>query len=135
MANTYTSLHYHFIFSTKNRQPWISKDIENRVWSFIGGIARKHGFTALQIGGVEDHIHGLISARPTAAPFQIAQVLKGESSKWIHEEWPGIRVSLGRMATQLSQLAGQLFQKWLLTLKTSASTIDGRRFRKSIWSF
>jgi putative transposase len=86
MANTYSSLHYHFIFSTKNREPWISSDIEKRIWSFIGGIARKHGFTALQIGGIEDHLHGLITARPTVAPFQIAQVLKGESSKWIHEE-------------------------------------------------
>jgi REP element-mobilizing transposase RayT len=29
MANTYTSLHYHFTFSTKNREPWITMDIES----------------------------------------------------------------------------------------------------------
>ena len=56
MANTYTSLHYHIIFSTKNREPWIFPDIEQRIWRFMGGIARKHRMTALQIGGVEDHI-------------------------------------------------------------------------------
>ena len=40
MANTYSSLNYHFVFSTKNREPWLVQDIESRVWSYIGGIAR-----------------------------------------------------------------------------------------------
>jgi putative transposase len=46
-----------------------------------------NGMTALQIGGVEDHIHVLITSPPTLAPSQIAQILKGESSKWIHSEF------------------------------------------------
>ena len=87
MANTYSSLHYHLLFSTKNREPWIVPRIEQRIWRFLGGIARKHRMTALQVGGVEDHIHILVMAPPTIAPFQMAQVLKGESSKWIHEEF------------------------------------------------
>ena len=91
MANTYTSLHYHFIFSTKNRESWIVPDIEQRIWAFIGGIARTHRMTALQAGGIEDHIHALVNAPPTIAPFQIAQFLKGESSKWIHEEFAAMR--------------------------------------------
>ena len=91
MANTYTSLHYQFTLSTKNREPWIVPTIEGRVWSYIGGIARKHKMTALQVGGVEDHIHALILAPPTLAPSQIAQFLKGDSSKWIHEEFSRMR--------------------------------------------
>jgi REP element-mobilizing transposase RayT len=91
MANNYTSLHYHIIFSTKNREPWITPDIEERVWAFIGGIARKHKMTALQVGGIDDHIHALVTAPPTIAICQIAQYLKGESSKWIHEEFAGLR--------------------------------------------
>jgi len=47
--------------------------------------------TALQVGGVEDHIHALILAPPTLAPSQIAQFLKGDSSKWIHEEFSRMR--------------------------------------------
>lgn len=42
MANTYTSLNYHLVFSTKNRHPWIAAEIETRVWKYMGGIARKH---------------------------------------------------------------------------------------------
>jgi len=86
MANTYTSLYYHVIFSTKNREPWLVPSIEQRIWEFIGGIARAHRMTALQVGGVEDHIHALVTAPPIIAPFQIAQFLKGDSCKWIHEE-------------------------------------------------
>ena len=81
MANTYTSLHYHFTFSTKNREPWIVAEIENRVWAYVGGIARHHKMIALQVGGIEDHIDALVMAPPTHSPSQIAQYLEGESSK------------------------------------------------------
>jgi REP element-mobilizing transposase RayT len=91
MANTYTSLFYHVVFSTKNRVPHIHPDIEQRVWAYIGGVARKHKMTALQVGGVEDHVHALVMAPPTIAPSQIAQFLKGDSSKWAREEFPQLR--------------------------------------------
>jgi len=91
MANTYTSFHYHFTFSTKNREPWIVQKIEARIWAYIGGIARKHKMTAIQVGGIEDHIHALVLAPPTIAPSQVAQYLKGDSSKWIHEEFSKLR--------------------------------------------
>jgi REP element-mobilizing transposase RayT len=45
----------------------------------------------LQVGGVEDHLHALVTAPPTIAPAQIAQYLKGDSSKWIHEEFRSLR--------------------------------------------
>ena len=91
MANTYTSLHYHFTFSTKNREPWINQSIEKRVWRYIGGVARTHKMTAIQVGGIEDHIHALIMAPPRLSPSQIAQYLNGDSSKWIHEEFSKLR--------------------------------------------
>jgi putative transposase len=91
MANTYASLHYHIIFSTLNRVEYITPEIEQRVWAYLGGIARKHNMTALQVGGVADHIHALVMAPPSYAPSQIAQFLKGDSSKWIHEEFSALR--------------------------------------------
>ena len=86
MANTYSSLLYHVVFSTKNRERLIGSEIENSVWAYIDGITRKHKLTALQVGRIEDHIHALI-----LSPSQIAQFLKGESSKWIHEEFPKMK--------------------------------------------
>ena len=91
MANTYSSLFYHIVFSTKHRQSFIHQDIENRVWAYLGGIARKHKLTAIQIGGIENHVHALIMSMPSVAPSQIAQYLKGDSSKWIHGQFADLK--------------------------------------------
>jgi REP element-mobilizing transposase RayT len=88
MANTYSSTFNHIVFSTKNRERWIDEKIEGRVWAYIGGIARKHECTAIQVGGIEDHVHALIMSPPKYSPSQIAKFLKGESSKWIHDTFP-----------------------------------------------
>ena len=87
MANTYSQVYLHLVFSTKNRKSWITTDIEARVWAYIGGIARKHKMTALQVGGIEDHIHALVGSPTTISPSQAAKYLKGDSSLWIHKEF------------------------------------------------
>jgi len=91
MANTYSQCFYHYVFSTKNRSRFIFPDIEARVWAYIGGIAKNHQMSAIQVGGIEDHIHALVMAKPKWSPSEIAKLLKGESSKWIHEEFPDLR--------------------------------------------
>jgi putative transposase len=91
MANTYAQCFYHFVFSTKERARFIFPDIEDRVWSYIGGIAKSHKMSAIQVGGIEDHIHALLMAKPSWAPSEIAKLIKGESSKWIHEEFSDLR--------------------------------------------
>lgn len=91
MSNTYTALHYHIIFSTKDREPWLRHDIEERVWSFIGGIARENGMKSLRIGGMPDHVHAVLSLPPTLALSKALQHLKGGSSKWIKEAIPGMQ--------------------------------------------
>ena len=91
MGNTYTSLHYHVVFSTKNRVRWITPDVEARIWAFLGGIARKNKMTALEVGGVEDHVHLLLGAPATLAPSKIVQLVKGGASAWIHSTFPALR--------------------------------------------
>ncbi|MGI8811749.1 MAG: IS200/IS605 family transposase [Pyrinomonadaceae bacterium] len=91
MANTYSHCYNHIVFSTKDRVDFIDAQIETRVWAYIGGMARKHGMTALQVGGVDDHIHTLVSSPPSVAPSKIAQVLKGDSSYGIHNEFQSLK--------------------------------------------
>ena len=54
----------------------------------MGGIAREHGMKALAVGGVEDHAHVLLSLPTTVTIAQALQVIKGGSSKWIHDTFP-----------------------------------------------
>ena len=91
MANTFTSLHYHVIFSTKNREPWIRPDIESRVWSYLGGITRENDLKAILVGGIENHVHLLIGLPPTITVSKAVQLIKGGSSAWIKETFPGTR--------------------------------------------
>lgn len=85
MANTYTALHYHVVFSTKNREPWITPSKETRIWEYLGGIARANGMKALQVGGFDDHIHILLALPASISVSKAVQLLKGASSRWIHE--------------------------------------------------
>jgi putative transposase len=89
MANTFTFLHFHVIFSTKNREPWIRTEIEARVWSYLGGVARENDMKALLIGGIENHIHMLLGLPPILAVSKAVQLIKGGSSAWIKETFPG----------------------------------------------
>ena len=90
MANTYTSLHYHIIFSTKNRERWIEPAIEQRIWEYLGGIARQNDMKALQVGGIEDHVHLAVGIPATLAVSKALQLLKGGSCKWIHDAFPDL---------------------------------------------
>jgi REP element-mobilizing transposase RayT len=90
MPNTYTSLHYHIVFSTKNRERWIMPDLEQRIWAYLGGIVKDHKMQPIQIGGIEDHVHLLLGAPATLAPSKIAQMIKGGSSAWIHDTFPNM---------------------------------------------
>jgi REP element-mobilizing transposase RayT len=87
MANTYTSLHYHIVFSTKNREPWLTAPMRERLWPYLGGIARENHMTALEVGGVSDHVHVLVSIPPTVAVAKAVQLMKGGSSHWLKSEF------------------------------------------------
>ena len=91
MANTYSQIYFHIVFSTKNRVDFIRPEIENRVWAYIGGIARKHKMTAIQVGGIDNHIHALIGSLAVLSPSQVAKYLKGDSSFWIYNEFQELR--------------------------------------------
>ena len=88
MADTYTSLLVHAVFSTKNRQKAITPHIRERLLAYIGGIARENDFKALAVGGTDDHVHVLLSLSPTMVVSKAIQLIKGGSSKWIHTTFP-----------------------------------------------
>ena len=83
MPHSYVSNLMHCTFSTKDRRRVINPEWEERVWAFMGGIARKNGFKALAVGGVEDHVHLLLSIPGTMPVAKAVQLVKAGSSKMI----------------------------------------------------
>ena len=87
MGNTYTSLYIHYIFSTQNRLPLIVPEIQDRLWPYMAGIAKNNNMKALAVGGMPDHIHILLSLSATISISKTIQIIKGNSSKWINENF------------------------------------------------
>ncbi len=85
---SYVSSYHHCVFSTKERRPLITRTLAERLWPFLGGIARQHKMKAVEVGGVEDHVHILLSLPATMAISKALQLIKGGSSKWVHETFP-----------------------------------------------
>lgn len=86
--HSFTSCLIHCVFATKERRPLIDSLLQQRLWPYLGGIARENGMKALEVGGVSDHVHVLLSLPATLALSKAVQLLKGNSSKWIHETFP-----------------------------------------------
>ncbi|MFC1538028.1 IS200/IS605 family transposase [Candidatus Latescibacterota bacterium] len=85
MAHSYTNILIHYIFSTKNREKIITNELQDRLWPYMGGIAKENNMKALAIGGIEDHVHLLISFPATLSISRAIQLIKGGSSKWVHD--------------------------------------------------
>ena len=88
MSHTYVNAMFHCVFSTKGRRRLITADLQERLWPFMGGIVREQGLKALTIGGVEDHVHLLLSMSATISIAQAIQSIKGASSKWVRDTFP-----------------------------------------------
>jgi REP-associated tyrosine transposase len=89
--HSFSSSLHHCVFATKGRQAVLTPQLRERLWPYVGGIARENGMTALAIGGVADHVHVLLSLPATMSLAKAMQLLKGNSSKWIHETFPELR--------------------------------------------
>ena len=85
MAHSYTKILIHYIFSTKNREKIMTIELQERLWAYMGGIAKGNNMKALAIGGIEDHVHLLISLPVTLSISKAIQLIKGGSSKWVHD--------------------------------------------------
>ena len=85
MAHTYCSLLFHCVFSTKDRLRHITERVQERLWAYIGGIAREHEMKALAVGGAEDHVHILLSLPATKTVSQAMREIKQGSSRWMHQ--------------------------------------------------
>lgn len=89
--HSFVSCLMHVVFSTKERRPFLSAELHSRLNPYIQGIAINNKMRMLAIGGVEDHVHILLSLPSTIGVAKGVQLIKGNSSKWIHDEFPKLK--------------------------------------------
>ena len=70
----------------------LSKELRIRLYPYISSIADKNDFKTLDIGGTDDHVHILLSLNPDLSVSKAVQLLKGNSSKWIHDNFTDLNM-------------------------------------------
>lgn len=85
MASTFLSLHYHIVFSTKERRPFITPASRSRLHEYLGGTINGLGGFSGQVGGVADHVHLLVGLKATHCLADFMRELKKASSNWARE--------------------------------------------------
>lgn len=86
MSSTHLSLHYHIVFSTKERRPYIVDEWRENLHAYLGGCVKTEGGIPEAIGGTKDHVHLLIGLRATHQLSNVIKNVKVASSKWVHME-------------------------------------------------
>jgi putative transposase len=91
MPQSLASVYLHLVFSTKNRAPLISPELRKRLYPYLTAIDLGRGTKTLDIGGVADHVHILVSFGREMTISDTAKTLKTASSRWIHDTFPNLR--------------------------------------------
>ena len=86
MPSTHLSLHYHLVFSTKDRIAMIAPEWRGRLHAFLGGVVRQLDGIPQTVGGVGDHVHLLIGLGAMHRLADVMREIKSVSSRWVHEE-------------------------------------------------
>lgn len=86
MPSTHLSLHYHVVFSTKNRYPWIEPAWRGELHRYLGACVKVLDGIPEDVGGIADHVHLLLGLRTTHCLADVLREIKKVSSRWVHEK-------------------------------------------------
>jgi REP element-mobilizing transposase RayT len=91
MPQSLSKVIIHFIFSTKDRHPWLNIDIRPRMHAYLATICRDVGAEVVRIAGVADHVHVVTTLPRTISQAEMLESIKKKSSKWIKGLSPDYR--------------------------------------------
>ena len=85
MANTYTQLYIHLVFSPKNRTALIKKEWKDDLEKYITGIVQNHKHKLIAIGSMPDHIHIFIGYDVNQTIPSLVENIKTSSNEWVNK--------------------------------------------------
>lgn len=75
----------HLVFSTKNREPILYKDIREKIIQHIKQNAVEKNLLIDSINGYDEHLHCLFLLNKDQSISRSVQLIKGESSFWVNK--------------------------------------------------
>lgn len=91
MSQSLSRILVHLIYSTKNRQRFLTPEILPKLAAYQAGIYMDLGSPAIEIGGTADHVHALFLLSKTAELCDVIEAVKKGSSKWMKTQGPEFR--------------------------------------------
>jgi REP element-mobilizing transposase RayT len=92
MPHTYSNINLHVIYGVKDRRNALYADMRPRLLDMLSGILTNIGVQTIEANAVDDHAHALIRIKPSHAPSDVLMKLKSNSSRWIHDTFPQLRL-------------------------------------------
>lgn len=86
MANTYSQIYIHIVFTPAHRHCLIPKLHKEELHKYITGIVQNKGHKLLAINAMPDHIHMFVGLKPTASVSHLVRDIKNNSSGFINDQ-------------------------------------------------
>jgi len=84
-------LYYHLVWATKHRHPLIEPQHEPGLYNYIIGKADSLGAITHAIGGIEDHLHVVVSIPPKLSIADFVKNIKGSSAYYMNHLNGGLK--------------------------------------------
>jgi len=85
MPSTYTRLFYHFVWTTQEREPSITPEVEPHLYRFLRHKCAELGAQVHALNGMPDHVH-LACTLPTRLSIaEFMHDLKGSAARFINQ--------------------------------------------------
>lgn len=119
MPQSLSQVIVHFVFSTKDRHPFIDERVIEALHAYLAAISRDFDCPCYRVGGVADHVHCAVSLGRQVTQSGWVEHLKTESSRWMkgkakdytHFSWQrgygAFSVSPGHLAALLEYIDAQ----------------------------
>ena len=85
MAHSLTKIWIHAIWATKERFPFITTAMEEKVYQYINRQFQEEGCHLKIINGMPDHIHCLFLLNSQKSTAEVVKQIKGSSSHFINQ--------------------------------------------------
>jgi len=117
MPQSLAKILVHLVFSTKNRERIIPREVRPRLHAYLVGILGNLKCPSIQTGGTADHVHILFNLGRTVALSEVVEEIKKSSSKWMKVQgvpafawqagYGAFSVSEGQAAAVVRYIQGQ----------------------------
>jgi putative transposase len=81
-------LYYHYVFRTKYNRPVINEAVAGELLAVLAAVCEERGYILYAAAAMPEHVHLVLSLKPTTAPAEPMQYVKGRSSRELRRAFP-----------------------------------------------